>query len=181
MGSDCRRHHCTGGVGSGILRLRRGTDTVPKTVEELNGFRCVLCGARCARPDERRPESSRVATQSLLRQSPVMRQPDRCDGQGASARRRHPDACRRRTACEAPISSRLASLVTRTTSDAGTLAVRESLFDGKFQSPKTRKARRTIPLGPNAIAALESHRQRSTRTAPEDLVFATRGPFLRQR
>jgi integrase len=55
----------------------------------------------------------------------------------------------------------------------GTLAVRESLFEGKFQSPKTRKARRTIPLGPNAVTALESHRQRSTRTAPEDLVFST--------
>ena len=68
----------------------------------------------------------------------------------------------------------LASLVTRTTSDAGTLAVRESLFEGKFQSPKTRKAHLTIPLGPNTIAALESHRQRSTRTSPEDLVFATR-------
>ncbi len=58
--------------------------------------------------------------------------------------------------------------------DQGTLAVRESLFEGKFQLPKTRKARRTIPLGLNAIAALGSHRQRSTRTAPEDLVFATR-------
>jgi hypothetical protein len=87
---------------------------------------------------ERRPESSRAATQCLLRQSPVMRRPDRCKGQGTSARRRHPDACRRRTACEAPISSRL-----------------------------------DWP-GPKAIAALESHRQRSTRTSPEDLVFATR-------
>jgi integrase len=56
----------------------------------------------------------------------------------------------------------------------GTLAVRESLFEGKFQPPKTRKAKRTIPLGPNAIAALAAHRQQSTRTALEDLVFATR-------
>jgi integrase len=56
----------------------------------------------------------------------------------------------------------------------GTLAVRESLFEGQFQPPKTRKARRTIPLGPNAIAALDAHLQRSTRTAPADLVFATR-------
>jgi len=63
----------------------------------------------------------------------------------------------------------------------GTLAVRESLFEGKFQPPKTRKARRTIPLGPNAIAALEAHWQRSTRTAPADLVFATRtGKAMRE-
>jgi integrase len=52
--------------------------------------------------------------------------------------------------------------------------VRESLFEGKFQPPKTKKARRTIPLGPRAIAALTAHRQRSTRTGPEDLVFANR-------
>jgi integrase len=56
----------------------------------------------------------------------------------------------------------------------GTLAVRESLFEGTFQPPKTRKAKRTIPLGPNAIAALHAHRQRMTKTAPADLVFANR-------
>ena len=33
MGSDCRRYHCTGWVGSGILRVRCGTDAVPNTVE----------------------------------------------------------------------------------------------------------------------------------------------------
>ena len=58
--------------------------------------------------------------------------------------------------------------------ERGTLAVRESVFEGKFQAPKTRKARRTIPLGPNAIAALKAHRERTTTTAPADLVFATR-------
>jgi integrase len=30
----------------------------------------------------------------------------------------------------------------------GTLSVRESVFEGTFQSPKTQRARRTIPLGP---------------------------------
>jgi integrase len=34
----------------------------------------------------------------------------------------------------------------------GTLSVRESVFEGKTQQPKTQKARRTIPLGPHAIA-----------------------------
>lgn len=58
--------------------------------------------------------------------------------------------------------------------DHGTLAVRESVYEGQFQLPKTPKARRTIPLGPNAVAALQTHRQRMTRTEPTDLVFASR-------
>jgi integrase len=58
--------------------------------------------------------------------------------------------------------------------DRGTLAVRESVFEGKFQPPKTRKARRTSPLGPNAIAALVAHRERVSAAGPPDLVFATR-------
>jgi integrase len=56
----------------------------------------------------------------------------------------------------------------------GTLAVRESVFEGKFQLPKTLKAKRTIPLGPNAVAALQAHKQRVMRTAAEDLVFGNR-------
>ncbi len=56
----------------------------------------------------------------------------------------------------------------------GTLAVRESVFEGKFQPPKTLKAKRTIPLGPNAVAALQAHQQRVMRTAPEDVVFGNR-------
>lgn len=56
----------------------------------------------------------------------------------------------------------------------GTLAVRASVFEGKFGPPKTQKARRTIPLGPRAVIALETHRQRSVRIGPGDLVFATR-------
>jgi len=58
--------------------------------------------------------------------------------------------------------------------DHGTLAVRESVFEGKFQPPKTLKAKRTIPLGPNAVAALQAHQQRVMRTAPEDVVFGNR-------
>ena len=33
--------------------------------------------------------------------------------------------------------------------EGGTLAVRESVFEGKFQRPKTQRAVRTIPLGPS--------------------------------
>ena len=35
--------------------------------------------------------------------------------------------------------------------DIGTLAVRESVYEGKFQAPKTDRAMRTIPLGRRAI------------------------------
>ncbi len=49
--------------------------------------------------------------------------------------------------------------------------MRESVFEGKFQPPKTRKAVRTIPFGRRAVGTLGSHRERVTRTTPEDLVF----------
>ena len=64
---------------------------------------------------------------------------------------------------------------------SGTLAVRESVFEGKFQPPKTQKARRTIPLGPRTIDALKAHRNLMTRIKPEDLVFGNRnGDPLRE-
>jgi integrase len=63
--------------------------------------------------------------------------------------------------------------------DAGTLAVRESVFEGTFQPPKTARAQRTIPLGPRAVKALEAHRARCARVGPDALVFGNRkgGPF----
>jgi len=56
----------------------------------------------------------------------------------------------------------------------GTLAVRESVYEGKFQPPKTRRAVRTIPLGPHAVKVLEAHRDRVTRRGPDDVVFGNR-------
>jgi integrase len=65
--------------------------------------------------------------------------------------------------------------------EGGALAVRESVFEGRFQTPKTLKAARTIPLGRHAVAALKSHRGRVTRTGPADLVFGNRsGTPLRE-
>jgi integrase len=58
--------------------------------------------------------------------------------------------------------------------DNGTLAVRESVFEGRFQLPKTAKALRTIPLGSHAVATLSRHRDGSSRTEPNDLVFGNR-------
>jgi integrase len=65
--------------------------------------------------------------------------------------------------------------------EIGTLTVRESVFEGQFQLPKTQKALRTIPLGRRAVATLKAHRERVTRRAPADLVFANRnGDALRE-
>lgn len=65
--------------------------------------------------------------------------------------------------------------------EIGTLSVRESVYEGKFQSPKTRKSRRTIPLGPQSILWLREHRLRATRTAADDLLFGNRsGKPLRE-
>ena len=65
--------------------------------------------------------------------------------------------------------------------DGGNLAVRESVFEGKFQPPKTQTAVRTIPLGPHAVAALKSHRERVSRRTSTDLVFGNRnGDPLRE-
>ncbi|HEX4566572.1 MAG TPA: site-specific integrase, partial [Vicinamibacterales bacterium] len=63
----------------------------------------------------------------------------------------------------------------------GTLSVRESVYEGKTQQPKTQKARRTIPLGPHAIGLLKDHRDRSTRKSADDLVFPNKsGEPLRE-
>jgi integrase len=65
--------------------------------------------------------------------------------------------------------------------ELGTLSVRESVFEGKFQSPKTQKSRRTIPLGPQTISWLREHRLGAKRTASDDLVFGNRnGQPLRE-
>src|SRR5260221_10774920 len=65
--------------------------------------------------------------------------------------------------------------------EVGTLNVRESVYEGKAQQPKTQKARRTIPLGPHAIALLKEHRDRSTRKGADDLVFPNKaGEPLRE-
>ena len=65
--------------------------------------------------------------------------------------------------------------------EVGTLAVRESVYEGKLQRPKTHKSRRTIPLGPRAVTSLKAHRDRSTRKGDDDLVFPNKsGEPLRE-
>ncbi len=58
--------------------------------------------------------------------------------------------------------------------ETGTLSVRESVYEGTFQRPKTQKAMRTIPLGPHVIAMLRAHQARATRKALDDLLFPNR-------
>jgi integrase len=65
--------------------------------------------------------------------------------------------------------------------EIGTLTVRESVYDGKLQRPKTQKSRRTIPLGPHAVTSLKAHRDRSTRKGDDELVFPNKsGEPLRE-
>lgn len=65
--------------------------------------------------------------------------------------------------------------------EVGALTVRESVFEGKFQAPKTQRALRTIPLGPHAVKALKEHRARVARNTDDDLVFGNRkGDPLRE-
>ena len=56
---------------------------------------------------------------------------------------------------------------------AGTLKVQESVSGGQFQTPKTEKGIRTIPLGPFACDILRRHRGRTLETQPTDLVFTS--------
>ncbi len=65
--------------------------------------------------------------------------------------------------------------------EVGTLSVRESVYEGKFQGPKTQRALRTIPLGPCAVKAIKEHRDRVPRQGEDDLVFGNReGAPLRE-
>jgi integrase len=65
--------------------------------------------------------------------------------------------------------------------EGGTLTVRESVYEGTFQPPKTQRALRTIPLGPQVMATLMALRERAKRREPMDLVFGNqKGEPLRE-
>ena len=66
--------------------------------------------------------------------------------------------------------------------EIGTLAVRESVFEGKFQAPKTQRALRTIPLGPHAVAGAHRASRRLVSAASRAIsVFGNRkGEPLRE-
>ncbi len=61
----------------------------------------------------------------------------------------------------------------------GVLRVTETVYDGHFDTPKTQRSQRSVPLGPTAIRILAA--RKPTVANPEALVFATRdgSPFDR--
>ena len=63
---------------------------------------------------------------------------------------------------------------------AGTLTVQESVSGGQFQTPKTERGIRTIPLGPFACSILQRHCERTLDPQPTSLLFATAShkPYL---
>ncbi|MGO9433252.1 MAG: tyrosine-type recombinase/integrase [Terracidiphilus sp.] len=64
--------------------------------------------------------------------------------------------------------------------ERGYLRVRQTVYEGRFDDPKTQRSKRTVPLGPKGIAVLEPFH--SEDFDPNGLVFATRRgtPFSRR-
>jgi integrase len=54
------------------------------------------------------------------------------------------------------------------------LTVREAIYDGTFSSPKTEAGLRRIPISEATAQLIEAWKRCATRTACDDLVFATR-------
>ena len=53
--------------------------------------------------------------------------------------------------------------------ESGCIRVRQTVYEGKFDDPKTRRSRRTVPLGNRGVEILA--RRRPSRLDPEALVF----------
>jgi integrase len=53
------------------------------------------------------------------------------------------------------------------------LSVREAVYEGHFDTPKTAAGNRRVPLSPAARTLVSDWRSRTKRSAPDDLVFAT--------
>ena len=62
----------------------------------------------------------------------------------------------------------------------GCLRVRQTVYEGKFDDPKTRRSKRTVPLGAKGIEVLSAFKPQGI--DPEALVLATRRgtPFSRR-
>src|SRR3989449_4320041 len=57
---------------------------------------------------------------------------------------------------------------------SGCLAVTEAVYRGHFDTPKTETSKRRLPLPVPLCELLSQWKQRSKRTAPDDLIFVTR-------
>ena len=56
----------------------------------------------------------------------------------------------------------------------GSIIVSEAVYDGRFDSPKTKAGNRTVPLPEHMLALLMEWKTKTRRTDPEDLVFGAR-------
>jgi len=54
------------------------------------------------------------------------------------------------------------------------LRVNEAVYDGQFDTPKTKAGERVLPLSVPVLALLQDWKRQSKRVAPTDLVFGTR-------
>ena len=52
--------------------------------------------------------------------------------------------------------------------------IRQAVYEGVFDTPKTAASRRCMPLSPAALELIQDWRAVANRTTPEDLVFCTR-------
>jgi integrase len=56
--------------------------------------------------------------------------------------------------------------------ESGKIRIRQTVYEGHFDEPKTKRSNRTIPLGPKGLAILSSLKPEALN--PEALIFATR-------
>ena len=54
------------------------------------------------------------------------------------------------------------------------MTVREAVYDGTFDTPKTEAGLRQIPLSETALQLIGEWKQQASKTTPHTLVFATR-------
>jgi integrase len=62
---------------------------------------------------------------------------------------------------------------------AGVLTIERAVYDKVFDSPKTEKSRRLVPLSGSAMTFLVEWRRLSKRTAPDDFIFSGRKGVMR--
>jgi integrase len=56
--------------------------------------------------------------------------------------------------------------------ESGTIRIRQTVYEGHFDEPKTKRSNRTIPLGPKGLAILSSRVPENPN--PDELIFLTR-------
>jgi len=55
---------------------------------------------------------------------------------------------------------------------SGNIRIRQTVYEGHFDEPKTKRSNRTVPLGPKGLSILSARKQENPN--PDDLIFGTR-------